>query len=914
MPYSDTITFMRFVEHYVFQGNVFHGMNYSLQQPPSVSPSFGESSPFIYRWTRTVVITLDIESKYDFSYAKAFSGYDHANCVATVEETWNKTSGNPWTATYTNSVPLDNLIEGELGNNDGIGNALIRFSCSVDGTNGINPIGDGPKSMDVDSVEVFGEAVTFFAHSYSSLGYELSAGSTLHARIPGFAADFAGSTNYWRPTTKFRVKYKPVDLDGNYVSKDVLLYFGEVSKLGSVPGAEDIGPADDVTEYLREVTTPVDGLYTFTGRGVLYGRQIDRPGLPFFVLDTGGDAVQCEATKLRIHWRYSNFGLSPGSYPFEEVVFPVDFPVNHLFVADADCTDVVAATLELPVDKPLNTGAWSAAGAGSSVAGDQLTAGATVCEFTSVLSPQPNGSPYRYLAFDYNVISGSPSIEIEAVGSDFGSIGASKVFRPGILNGTGTLYVDTLRPREVDGVLASSMARLEAFNQCNANPNTAAIDRFDGLNLLHSIILKFADAVVEVANLRMSVKDEASLSHRIGRADGQTGEAQHQMAGHVDGRDAFRIDRSNITNLVSGLNLIQSLDIDSTNYPRPSHSPVSTLSTVSTSNLAVQTAGLGLQPDQDLLGGAEIRVSVGSTGGIAFFYGLEALGWFDEATAIGAWGNEVAATAVPSQNPVSVKIVSPGDPTFDIDYLTNLIGFGRESVPYTRYLDPASPVEDVEHYVPLHPAPQAKRTYDLRANGRRYHIYVGAATRGSATISYCVSSALRHFRAYIVDGSIITGVNDNALDPEAWNDTDSGIEADSVCIVVEKRAKAPLLFLYVGTTEGEIYRYQSPNEGQTWEMATQISFTGTAKIPAVVIGANGNHYVYWIDDEEAVGRIFDASLAEVQALFTAVSPVDESGLAAAESPKQGGVQRIGLFVIQSGDLFLYQGESGRSFS
>lgn len=912
MPFSTTIQFISLDEQFEFDGLTFPAANYSKRQPVSVSPSGGEGSVEPYRWVRICTISLEIDSKYEFGYTgRAFSGFDYANNVCTVTETWTKLSGNPWSATYVTVTNLQNLITGELGNSSIDSINQIRFN---------NDIYSGPNGFAcfsiLSNVEVFGEPVLFYAHSFSSNGITITAGTELSCSIPSYPvgqryARIGSQSGWWRPSTEFHVKFSPTDLDGNEVSKSVLVYIGEMSRLGEESfGDGNITGADTVTEYLKELNTPVDSTYEFAGRGVRYTRAASISGTALITGSStyGGDLIQCNATQCRIYYRYANFGITPAAYPFYECRFPMSMPIYHLFDEDADVTNIEAAVVQLPSSKALTTGAWTASGTGASVAGDQLTAASTQGTFENLLSPITFYAPYRWLAFDYVVSSGTPSVEVETQGANAGIAGFySKRFAAGTLSGSGTAYIDVLKPSSINGTAASSLPRLLQINQAQANPAGDDGNRFGGLVSLYAFRVRFTNAVVTITNVRMVVRTSASLAHRVGTSDGGAGQTQHFMAGHVDGRDAFRVDAATIQTVVNRLRDWQGLTIVSTNYARPSHSPVTTLATQSSVMLAVQDAGGSLQADQNVLTSASIRASVSSTSGIAFFYGLVQLGWFNTVQAIGIWGNEATATTPGSDKPTSVKIIKATDPIFDFDYDTNAINFGRKNLPDHRYLRTTYPI-DVEHYIPRHPAPQTKATYNLYSNGRRFHIYATASAPGLTAVSYDVSSSLTHYRAYLIDGVVQTGRADNDL---TWVDTDSGIEAESVCIRVDRRDKTQRLYLWVGTTDARIVRYLSDDEGETWGMATEI---GTGTMPFADIGLNGRRYVYRFDGTDVIGQIYDASDQLLEADFTAISDVEEDGGSAHESVERGGKHRIVIYVKQDGNIQGFTSYDGKTFT
>lgn len=904
MPFSSSIVILELQELHSVQ-TAFPALawpttqNYRQHATPFMGlGGLNVNTPYV--WRRNVTIEATFDAEYSFATV-AQNGFDPAG-TATVIEVYERLD-KPASVTYVTTTTIATAL-GHLPADCLISDAF-EFTASIapPSPNGLSG------SMRLEWAEIFGEAAVFEEHSYFQNGYGVEATSaSLYAVAPPSIGSQASITANVHPQTKYRVKFKPIDLDGNQLVKPVILVFGDIY---DTPGTID--GSTDFLDFIQEANTPVDDEFTVVKRCSALSALLRTSSSTFHTYSFDAP-VKSWATNVSIYWRYAAFGETPGSYLYEEIANPLERNINHLFSDDSDSRDVEFATVQLSSTKDLTHAAWAAQGDGASAVGDNLTAGDATGTFTAVLSPIVSGSPYRYLAFDYDVADGSPNVSVEVVAASFGSPDVVKTFSAGILSGTGTAYIDTLRPSLIAGSPASSFPRLESYNQAQQVETTAASSRFSGLRSIYSVRLLFSDATVEVTDLRMAVKDIARLSHRAGSVDGASSELSHFMAGHVDGRDAFRVGNgSTLSGLVGLLNTKQSMTIVGTNYALPSHAPASSMELRPVRELDVQQPDFDLQPDQDATSVCELHGSLSSSAGYGAFYGRWELNWDDnEVIALHVWGNEAAATAV-GGSATEVRITSPADPVFTYDYPVDSYGFGSQVLVNSRYERTVPHALDVEHFVPRHSSPQTKAYYDLVAIGRRYHVYVGGVSIGRAKLAYDVSASLRHYRAQIRDDGIVWfGVSDNSLD---WDDIETGLEARSIALQVDKFRKGQRVYIWLETNDGDIVRHYTDDEGQTFSVATQISTSGEASMPAACIGRQGNHFVYWIDGGTDVkGVIFDNALNELEAEFTAIPGVDNDGLAVDESIEQGGVQRIVAFCIQSGDLFQYIGPSGRNFA
>lgn len=186
--------------------------------------------------------------------------------------------------------------------------------------------------------------------------------------------------------------------------------------------------------------------------------------------------------------------------------------------------------------------------------------------------------------------------------------------------------------------------------------------------------------------------------------------------------------------------------------------------------------------------------------------------------------------------------------------------------------------------------------------------------RPGGGISYDVSLGWRHYRAYIKDGTAWVGFADNAL--PAFEDADTGLDAESVCLRVERSATGQHLHLWFANA-GVVKHAESGDEGKTWSVPTTVA---TGKSPSAAVGLDGLRWVYYIaggGPYQVDGKLYDAAGVLLDTFTGVVTNVDDDGgLAVDVSPAQGGRHRVVLWAVSSGgSLTMYVStDGGRTFS
>ena len=179
------------------------------------------------------------------------------------------------------------------------------------------------------------------------------------------------------------------------------------------------------------------------------------------------------------------------------------------------------------------------------------------------------------------------------------------------------------------------------------------------------------------------------------------------------------------------------------------------------------------------------------------------------------------------------------------------------------------------------------------------------------SVSYDVSDARRHARAFVATGSEVrTGLASNII-PIDWTDRGSGLTASSACIRWDRQSLSSALFLFTESSQS-LKLYKSVNEGFTWTLATTI---GTGKHPALVIARDGRRYCYYVSSGAIKGKVLDPSGATVIDTFTAVaSGVDDDSIAADEFTLVQSKWGIALLYRSSGTITTKTSNDGIIFS
>lgn len=195
-----------------------------------------------------------------------------------------------------------------------------------------------------------------------------------------------------------------------------------------------------------------------------------------------------------------------------------------------------------------------------------------------------------------------------------------------------------------------------------------------------------------------------------------------------------------------------------------------------------------------------------------------------------------------------------------------------------------------------------------RFNARRWHRAVFLAKQAQSAISYDVGRpSARHLRAYVTAGLVVISRAGNDL---VWTEELTAIDAETLCLRIEHGSQGQALWLAVGYA-GNVLLYRSWDEGRNWSLMATIA---SGEHPQILIGRDAKRYLYWIDGNAVKGQIRDAANNVLTSTFTAVSGVDASGLAVAESILQGGGVRIVLHCVVSGSVTQYTSRDGITFS
>lgn len=796
-------------------------------------------------------------------------------------------------------------------------------------------------------------------------GYERNG----HLRLASYHVNVGMSA---QGPNSYHVKASPVDMGGNAygAGKKAYVLFGPLYKVNAASShaVSDIDNATytgDVSDYCFERTLPIDETFSFPLTRVRDNAAVTITTVGIYFLCSppmpGADISDPHPTRYQVdHEKEARSQLIEAQVVLDKADFfgltaAVRRLANfdnqhpgvmglHRFHSEAGATQKQVATISQAASKPLGSGSisWDANGGGSfSFDGSTMvfnTPGGAGPNY-GLSNPQVwNFRPYRYLTFDYEVVSGG-SIALTIKLTDNLT---TKTYTAS-LSGVGTCNIDLCKPTNIQtnipGQGATLMAsRLATENQATTTNVTDTSYSTSGSQLKEkttgvrgcSTVQLFLSgpSVVRINTFRKTATTGAINLNGWVQQKSETNDAG--AYGHLDYKDAYRIPHSGIAlkAFIDLLNTRQSMTVTHGSYTMPSTwisgSNIETLGAQALGSASVY--GWFSQFDSSMAwigprNPVDVYLPVYVTVGGRLFRGYTAIG---EGSMFGGGvlvqtefviGSVFEMTAFPRSVGTIARINgTSGLGTIDETYASGVGGYGRFNLqryrPKDITADPAQ-TQNLEHYIPAHPTPQEKQLVFDTALRNVFWIGVKGVTKGNK-LSYDVSDSQNHYRAYIIDGSVWVGTSDNRI--EDWNDIDTGIQATTLCIQVEKSKKDPAIYLFIESPDGDIVRYVSTDEGATFGMATQLTTSGSAKMPAACIGRDNTHYVYFIDDGDAKGLIFDAALNEIEPEFLAVGGIDEEGLACDESVKGLGAQRIGLFVIQGGDLFIYQGENGRNFA
>lgn len=833
-----------------------------------------------------------------------------------IEETWS--SPNDGSYTYTTVLdfqPID-IIK-----------IFFQFGvyCSANNTGGPT-IGNW-----VSNIQFCEESLNFEAVSLTDpTGQHISfGGSSCEASSPPVGnSRGASGVMWWLPTLETHVVFKPVDASGAPISgKRVWILFGDIRDAFNITGSTDL------SRYLYDRPVPVDETITIPGKTVYANVSIGGPPDPLAQHYERADEVMSEGTRCTVAWQYASLDKAPAANGWLEAAQPRGPVIQHLSSEDCGAVDQVVATVSLPATKALNP-SWTLQSGTGSVAGGLLTStGSNTVFRATYTTPLPDLRPYRFLAFEHNVSGGGSVSATIRVKQRLAGVREYPVS----LGAAGTTWVDILNPTLVAGTNASSLSKLSTSNQANltGSGGPSNSDRFGGVTEIDYIEIVLSNAAVTLSNVAMRVRWAAELSLlNFDNATDDTDDLhKYVMCGHVDGRDAFRIETTGtVSQDVNFLVSQQKLTLVSTNYPIASGMPFATYATVGNGSLpsfSLQDLSDALRMPQDIVAGANIRCSpkVTDLGGNRFFYGLKTLhgrGWWNTVRCNCVWGNGFSATAVPFSR-TTVEVKSPSNPAFDHTYKTSRNnGYGLYPLIETRQAF-SSFASNVTHWCPGHPAVQTKQTVRLgnssggvATNGHRYHITVEGVPEGNdAAVSYDVAPHMRHFVAYLQEDRAWIRRSSNA-NHRAINEVDTGIDCTSLCLRIEQGGLQRVGLLYVAKPSRDVQLVYSGDDGETWSMPTTLGSSGL--VPAMVYSPSGTRYYYWLEDvggggATIKGQIRDALDNVIEPTFTVLTGVSQLGLAADESVGGDGLHRITLFYIDTlSTLTSIVSYNGKSFT
>lgn len=621
----------------------------------------------------------------------------------------------------------------------------------------------------------------------------------------------------------------------------------------------------------------------------------------------------------------------------------------HRFHEAAQSTQKEVATISQAASKTLGSGFFNflpTGGAFFEIDGSTMvfTSGSGASSPSFFLNDPGvfNFRPYRYLSFDYDVESGG-SVSVVLKLNDQVSTRAQKEYHF-TLTGSGTKSVDLCWPSDiltsVGGEGATLMAsRLNTENQADRTGVTDSAyagtgqplkERFTGVRGCKDVTITFSKpSVVRITNFRKTVNDQARVQFNHWTQQ-KSDIADAGAWGDIDFKDAYRVSHNStaIKAYLDKLSSQQSMTVMHGTYTLPSTwvSPT-TAETLGALNFTVGTVyGWFSQftSEMEWIGKRNVleTIPVWVTLGMQALKGYTGIGQSSMFAGLSSplivqtefvVGSLFSMTAFKRVKGTKARIYSSsGLGTIDEEYASELGGYGSKALPRYRPDDIAADpdqTQTLEHYIPKHPDPETKQL--VYGTGARNVFWIGVqgVPESGPKVSYDVHPSLRHYRAWVdADGIVHTSFAGNDLD---WTDLETEIQAESLCLRVEKRSKEPRLYLWVGTAESKVVLYTSENEGNTWEMSFEV---GDGTMPFADISVDGKRYVYWFDGTDILGKIYDAGDNVIVPEFTAISGVEEEGACARESVTGLGQWRM-IIQAKVGDAITqFESENGVEFS
>lgn len=137
------------------------------------------------------------------------------------------------------------------------------------------------------------------------------------------------------------------------------------------------------------------------------------------------------------------------------------------------------------------------------------------------------------------------------------------------------------------------------------------------------------------------------------------------------------------------------------------------------------------------------------------------------------------------------------------------------------------------------------------------------------------------------------------------------INATSIHIAIDRQSSTQKLYL-VAEINNQIKLYTATHPEGTFTLARTIA---NGSKPIIVIGRDGNRYIYWLDGVAIKGEKTDRADTVLSSGFTVVnSGVDDECLAADEDVYSGGNRRLILIDVEAGSLTQRESLDGENFS
>jgi hypothetical protein len=166
-----------------------------------------------------------------------------------------------------------------------------------------------------------------------------------------------------------------------------------------------------------------------------------------------------------------------------------------------------------------------------------------------------------------------------------------------------------------------------------------------------------------------------------------------------------------------------------------------------------------------------------------------------------------------------------------------------------------------------------------------------------------------HVRAFADNaGNVLIYKADNTLAFSLVNTL--ALNATSASIRIDRQSNDQKLYLVV-EDEPDIKLYVGDSAEGTFTLMRTIA---TGKKPIIVIGRDGNRYIYWLDGTSIKGEKTDRADTILATGFTVVaSGVDDECMAVDEDVYDGGKRRLVLFDVESGSVVQRTSEDGETF-